>query len=64
MYEKENNGDALSCYAYSVSDSDPMEKPIEKYALMLDWDDVRVKLENKNKIMPTLVNWHVSGSCF
>ncbi len=63
-YENENDGDALGCYAYSVQNNDPMEKPVEKYALMLDWDDVRLKLERRNRAMPKLSRWYVSGSCF
>jgi hypothetical protein len=63
-YENENGGAALGCYAYSVPNDDPKEKPIEKYALLLDWDDVRLRLEHRNRAMPKLNRWYVSGSCF
>ncbi|EGR4159134.1 hypothetical protein DDN99_18015, partial [Vibrio cholerae] len=61
-YEK-SGGNALGCYAYSVPNDDPTDTPIEKYALMLDWDDVRLKLERRNQALPRLSRWYVSGSC-
>lgn len=61
-YKETNSGNAIGASAYIVNVDNPTAKPIEQFALLLDWDDVRVGLVNKNKTLHNIYRWHVSGS--
>ena len=62
-YKEANAGDALGIYAYMVETDDPTATPVEKLPLLLDWDNVRLNLIEKNRSFPNISRWHVSGSC-
>jgi len=62
-YKEANSGDAIGIYAYMVEADDSTAKPIEKFALFLDWDNVRLHLREKNHYFPNISQWHISGSC-
>ncbi|MGE6166017.1 hypothetical protein, partial [Aeromonas rivipollensis] len=57
-----NNGDAIGIYAYSIKSDISSEQIAEKFSVILDWDDVRIRLKNKNMPFPNISKWHVSGS--
>ena len=59
-YKEANSGNAIGASAYIVNVDNPTSKPIEQFALLLDWDDVRVGLVNKNKTLHNIYRWHVS----
>lgn len=60
-YKDSNNGDAIGIYAYSIKSDIPSEQIVEKFSVILDWDDVRIRLKNKNMPFPNINKWHVSG---
>ena len=62
-YEEVNDGDAMAAYAYSVETDNPNSKPIEEIPILLDWDNVRLNLNEKNNSFPNISKWYVSGSC-
>lgn len=62
-YENVNEGKSIGVYAYSIMSTDPTEQPIDKFPIMLDWDNVRIRLTEKNKKLPNIDKWYVSGSC-
>ncbi|OCH17776.1 MULTISPECIES: hypothetical protein [unclassified Aliivibrio] len=62
-YKEANAGDAIGIYAYIVEVDKPTAKPIEQFSLLLDWDNVRLNLREKNHSFPNISKWHVSGSC-
>lgn len=62
-YRENNSGDSIGLSAYTVEVNDPAAKPTEQVALLLDWDDVRLSLINKNRACQNISRWYVSGSC-
>ncbi|MNT50875.1 hypothetical protein D3C72_1878120 [compost metagenome] len=62
IYKDSNNGDAIGIYAYSIKSDISSEQIAEKFSVILDWDDVRIRLKNKNMPFPNISKWHVSGS--
>lgn len=62
-YKEVNSGNAIGLFAYTVDVDDPSDEPVEKFPLLLDWDNVRLSLVNKNRAFPSIDRWHVSGSC-
>ena len=62
-YKEANAGDAMGVYAYMVEIDDPTATSIEKLPLLLDWDNVRLNLSQKNRPFPNISKWYVSGSC-
>lgn len=62
-YKDASKGNAIGTYAYMVEVDDPAATPMDKYPLLLDWDDVRLNLNKKNRPFPNINKWHVSGSC-
>ena len=62
-YKEANKGDALGIYAYMVEIDEPTATPIDKFPLLLDWDNVRLNLSQKNRPFPNISKWYVSGSC-
>lgn len=61
-YRDANNGNDIGVYAYSVTSDNPNDKPIGKFPVILNWDNVRLRLYNKNIAFPNISKWHVSGS--
>lgn len=59
-YEKLNNGKALGLTAFSMSNQ---KNIIKKFGIFLDWDDVRIKLKQKNNKLVNLHKRYVSGKC-
>ncbi len=62
-YQSINSGDAVGIYAYSVASGDFNEKPNEKFPIMLDWDNVRVRLIKKNQAYNNIHRQYVSSNC-
>ncbi|MGL4753011.1 MAG: hypothetical protein ACRCXB_11485 [Aeromonadaceae bacterium] len=62
IYKDSNNGDAIGIYAYSIKSDTSSEQIVEKFSVILDWDDVRIRLKNKNMPFPNISKWYVSGS--
>lgn len=61
-YKDASNGETLGVYAYSVKLDNPNDKTIEKFPVILDWDNVRLSLYKKNMTFPNISKWYVSGS--
>lgn len=62
-YKGVNSGNNIGLYAYSVGSDNPSDPIIEKFSIMLNWDDVRVKLQHKNRSLVNLRKWCVTSSC-
>lgn len=62
-YENLNSGKSIGIYAFSVASNNPNAKVIEKFPIMLDWDNVRIKLIKKNPAHPNIHKHYVSGNC-
>jgi len=63
-YEKINNGKAVGLYAICSIPKEPVDETIEKCPLLLDWDDIRLNLINKNPKMVNLGKRFVSSSAY
>lgn len=61
-YKEVNAGDAIGISAYSVEEDDPSSMPIDKISILLDWDNVRLNLNEKNQSSKNMSKWYVSGS--
>jgi len=62
-YKKMNNGNALGLTAYSICNQDNSNDVVKKFGIFLDWDDVRIKLTQKNSGLVNLHKRYVSGTC-
>ncbi len=62
-YKNVNSERAVGLYAYSILGDNPREEPIEKFPILLDWDNVRVRLTNKNRAFPNISQWYVTSRC-
>lgn len=60
-YKEASNGENIGVYAYSVVSDNPNDKPSEQFPVILEWDNVRLRLYNKNIAFPNISKWHVSG---
>ncbi|MBJ9974979.1 hypothetical protein IAE35_02850 [Pseudomonas sp. S75] len=58
-YEEINKGDAFGLAAYSQSDSESGKKPL---SISLEWDNVRIKLEEKNQSISNMDKRCVSSA--
>ena len=56
-----NAGKHIGLNAYCVSSGDPFGEMTEKFPLILDWDDIRVKLIEKNNQSNNMYRYYVSG---
>lgn len=61
-YKEVNAGDAIGISAYSVEEDNPSSMPIDKISILLDWDNVRLNLNEKNQSSKNISKWYVSGS--
>lgn len=62
-YKAVNNNDALGIYAYSVVSGNLFGDVTTKVPLLLDWDNVRLKLVKKNKKLTNNSKRYISGNC-
>ncbi len=63
-YKKINNGDSTGLYAVCAILKEPINEVIEKFPLLLDWDDVRIRLSKKNERLVNLRKRFVSSSVY
>lgn len=63
-YEKINNGKSIGLSAICSIPKEPVGETIEKFPLLLDWDDIRINLINKNLKIVNLGRRYVSGSAY
>lgn len=63
-YEKINNAKSIGLYAVCSVQKEPADETIEKFPLLLDWDDIRLSLIEKNPKMNNLGKRYVSGSAY
>lgn len=61
-YENLNNGDSIGLHAICSTSKEHPDKIVEKFHLLLDWDDVRLDLIKKNKKLANLKKMYVSGA--
>lgn len=61
-YKNINNGNALGLHAICSVMYEPSNESIERFPLILDWDDVRIKLIEKNSKLVNLRKRYVSSS--
>ncbi|MEM5495826.1 hypothetical protein WNY77_00305 [Paraglaciecola mesophila] len=62
-YSTANNGKALGLAAQKYEESEPIDTLIETVPLLLDWDDVRLKLVSKNQKLTNLSKRYVTSNC-
>lgn len=62
-YKILNGNNALGVYAYSVDSGDPLGDVAIKVPLLLDWDNVRLNLVDKNKKLTNISKRYISGNC-
>ncbi len=63
-YKKISNGDSTGLYAVCSILKEPINEVIEKFPLLLDWDDVRIRLSKKNERLINLRKRFVSSSVY
>jgi hypothetical protein len=63
-YEKINKGKSIGLYVICSIPNEPVDETIEKFPLLLDWDDIRLGLIKKNPKMDNLGERYVSGSAY
>jgi hypothetical protein len=63
-YKKINSGKAGALSAVCLVSNTPTDKVVEKFPLLLEWDDIRIELEKKNSRLINLRKSFVSGSAF
>lgn len=63
-YKKISNGDSTGLYAVCSILKEPINEVIEKFPLLLDWDDVRIRLSKKNERLVNLRKRFVSSSVY
>lgn len=59
QYANLNNGDAFGLAAYSVTAIDAGAKPL---SISLEWDDIRIKLEEKNQSISNMEKRHITSA--
>ncbi|UTW49610.1 hypothetical protein [Bacterioplanoides sp. SCSIO 12839] len=62
-YSAVNNGDCIGLAAQKYQESKPIERLVETVPILLDWDDVRLKLVSKNKRLTNLSKRCVTSNC-
>lgn len=62
-YGEVNNGDCIGLMALKFMKSSPHNELVDKISIMLDWDDVRIKLVKKNQKLTNLNKRYVSSNC-
>lgn len=62
-YGEVNNGDCNGLMALKFKKSSPHNELVDKISIMLDWDNVRLELVNKNQKLTNLNKRYVSGNC-
>lgn len=63
-YKKISNGDSTGLYAVCSILKEPINEVSEKFPLLLDWDDVRIRLSKKNERLVNLRKRFVSSSVY
>lgn len=63
-YKKISNGDSTGLYAVCSIFKEPINEVIEKFPLLLDGDDVRIRLSKKNERLVNLRKRFVSSSVY
>jgi len=63
-YEDNNNGKSIGLSAICSIPKEPADETVEKFPLLLDWDDIRLNLIKKNPKMDNLGKRYVSGSAY
>lgn len=61
-YEQANNGKSLGISAYGVNSDNPLDNVVCEIPLLLDWDNLRINLLDKNKKLTHLSKYYVSSS--
>lgn len=62
-YEAISGEKAVGLNAISSMPKEPIDETIEKFPLLLKWDDIRLDLIKKNKSLANLSKRYVSNSC-
>lgn len=62
-YGEVNSGDCNGLMALKYKESSPHNELKDKISIMLDWDDVRIKLVDKNNKLTNLNKRYVSSNC-
>ncbi|WP_442960864.1 hypothetical protein [Pseudoalteromonas sp. SWYJZ98] len=62
-YEDSNNGHSLGLCATAYESGEPIDTIIKRVQVFLDWDNVRIKLESKNRKLTNLSRRYVTGNC-
>jgi hypothetical protein len=63
-YKKISNGESIGLHAVCFIPKESTDEVIEKFPLILDWDNIRIRLINKNEQLVNLRKRFVSGSAY
>lgn len=61
-YKNINNEQVIGLYALAKKEGEPIDENVDKFNILLDWDDIRVKLNNKHKSLGKIEKMFVSGA--
>ncbi|UTW45238.1 hypothetical protein KFE80_12885 [bacterium SCSIO 12696] len=61
-YERVNDQQVIGLYALAKERGEPIDKIVDKFSIQLDWDDIRVKLNNKHRSLGKIEKMFVSGA--
>ncbi|VAX36632.1 hypothetical protein MNBD_UNCLBAC01-15, partial [hydrothermal vent metagenome] len=64
QYEEINKGKPIGLYAICSIPKELVDETIEKFPLLLDWDDIRLNLIKKNPKIDNLGRRYVSGGAY